>query len=129
MAKIGDNTRPADRKPADSEPFRRAVAGCLRAIAGDAELEVTYASERPGLSGQRARLPDLPKRVSKTDLGVTRGLSDAMALRKARHDSRLHSSLSPDGRSARAVYDAVEQARCEAIGANAMRGVGDNLAT
>ncbi|MEF2552900.1 cobaltochelatase subunit CobT [Aurantimonas sp. A2-1-M11] len=129
MAKIGDNKRPADRKPVDAEPFRRAVAGCLRAIAGDAELEVTYASERPGLSGNRAKLPDLPKRVSKTDLGVTRGLSDAMALRKARHDTRLHSSLSPEGRSARAVYDAVEQARCEAIGANAMRGVGDNLAT
>ncbi len=127
MAKIGDNTRPADRKTTDREPFRRAVAGCLRAIAGDSELEVTYASERPGLTGSRARLPELAKRATRADVAITRGLADAMALRKARHDSKLHASLSPEGQGARAIYDAVEQARCEAIGANAMAGVGDNL--
>ena len=127
MARIGDNQRPPDRKPVDREPFRRAVAGALRAISGDPEMEVTYASERPGLAGHKARLPELPKRASKNDIAVTRGLADAMALRKARHDARVHASMSPEGRGARAVYDAVEQARCEALGANAMQGVGDNL--
>ena len=129
MASIGDNKRPPQGKSQDREPFRRAVAGALRAISGDAEMEVTYASDRPGLSGNRARLPELPKRATLNDVSVTRGLADAMALRKARHDSRLHANLSPEGKSARAVYDAVEQARCEAIGANAMTGVGDNLAS
>ncbi|TFF19928.1 cobaltochelatase subunit CobT [Jiella endophytica] len=129
MASIGDNKRPPQGKATDREPFRRAVAGALRAISGDPEMEVTYASDRPGLAGNRARLPELPKRATQNDVAVTRGLADAMALRKARHDSRLHASLSPDGKSARAVYDAVEQARCEAIGANAMAGVGDNLAS
>ncbi|MCP3056879.1 cobaltochelatase subunit CobT [Aurantimonas marianensis] len=129
MARIGDNQRPASHKPVDREPFRRAVAGCLRAIAGEPDLEVTYASERPGLTGARARLPELPKRATRNDLAVTRGLADAMALRKARHDARLHTSLAPEGKAARAVYDAVEQARCEAIGAKAMQGVGDNLAS
>ncbi|KQT85859.1 cobaltochelatase subunit CobT [Aurantimonas sp. Leaf443] len=130
MARIGDNQRGGKAKvAADREPFRRAVAGCLRAIAGDAELEVTYAADRPGLAGKRARLPELPKRASKNDVAVTRGIADAMALRKARHDTRLHASFSPEGKSARAVYDAVEQARCEAIGANAMPGVADNLAS
>ena len=129
MASIGDNKRPPQGKSQDREPFRRAVAGALRAISGDPEMEVTYATDRPGLAGNRARLPELPKRATQNDVSVTRGLADAMALRKARHDSRLHASLSPDGKSARAVYDAVEQARCEAIGANAMAGVGDNLAS
>ncbi|MCE7028564.1 cobaltochelatase subunit CobT [Jiella sp. CBK1P-4] len=129
MSKIGDNKRPPQGKSQDREPFRRAVSGALRAISGDPEMEVTYATDRPGLAGNRARLPELPKRATLNDVSVTRGLADAMALRKARHDSRLHASLSPDGKSARAVYDAVEQARCEAIGANAMAGVGDNLAS
>ncbi|MCQ0987977.1 cobaltochelatase subunit CobT [Jiella marina] len=124
----GDNKRPPQGKSIDREPFRRAVAGALRAISGDPEMEVTYAADRPGLAGHKARLPELPKRATKNDVSVTRGLADAMALRKARHDTRLHASLSPDGKGARAVYDAVEQARCEAIGANAMSGVGDNLA-
>ncbi|WP_294645904.1 cobaltochelatase subunit CobT [uncultured Aureimonas sp.] len=80
------------------------------------------------MTGNRARLPELPKRAAENDVSVVRGLSDAMALRKARHDARVHATLSPDGRGARAVFDALEQARCEAIGANAMPGVADNLA-
>ncbi|BDA86122.1 cobaltochelatase subunit CobT [Aureimonas sp. SA4125] len=129
MARIGDNSKPGSAKGGgDREPFRRAVAGCMRAIAGDSELEVTYASEKPGLNGPRARLPELPKRVTRNDIAVTRGLSDAMALRRARHDIKIHATLSPEGKAARAVFDAVEQARVEAIGANAMAGVGDNLA-
>ena len=51
-----------------------------------------------------------------------------MALRRARHDPRVHSRLAPEGKQARAVYDAVEQALVEAIGSRAMRGVGDNIA-
>ena len=129
MSKIGDNTRPPKGKVTDREPFRRAVAGCMRAIAGEGELEITFGSERPGLAGARARLPELPKRATAGDVAVTRGLGDAMALRRARHDAKIHATLSPDGRGARAVFDAVEQARCEAIGANAMVGVGDNLAS
>ncbi|WP_061931539.1 cobaltochelatase subunit CobT [Aureimonas sp. AU22] len=123
------NTKsPRQIKTVDREPFRRAVAGCMRAIAGDGELEISYGNERPGLTGNRARLPELPKRAGASDVSVVRGLSDAMALRKARHDARVHATLSPDGRGARAVFDALEQARCEAIGANAMPGVADNLA-
>lgn len=129
MSRIGDNTRPPKGKATDREPFRRAVAGCMRAIAGEAELEITFGTERPGLAGTRARLPELPKRASAGDVAVTRGLGDAMALRRARHDAKIHATLSPEGRGARAVFDAVEQARCEAIGANAMLGVGDNLAS
>ncbi|WP_182085154.1 cobaltochelatase subunit CobT [Aureimonas sp. ME7] len=129
MARPGDNQRGGKpNRTSDREPFRRAVAGCMRAIAGDGELEIVYGNERPGLTGTRARLPELPKRAVQSDVAVVRGLSDAMALRKARHDARIHATLSPDGRGARAVFDALEQARCEAIGANAMPGVADNLA-
>lgn len=129
MSKIGDNKRPNSHKTTDREPFRRSLANTLRAISGDAEMEVTFSSDRPGLAGNRARLPELPKRATKNDVSVTRGVADAMALRRARHDPKLHAKLSPDSQSARAVYDAVEQARCEAIGAKAMSGVADNLAS
>ncbi len=129
MAGVGDNQRPGRKgQGADREPFRRAVASAMRAIAGEAELEIVFGNERPGLAGNRARLPEPPKRASAADVAITRGLGDAMALRRARHDSRIHATLSPEGRGAKAVFDAVEQARCEAIGAKAMVGVGDNLA-
>ncbi len=50
-----------------------------------------------------------------------------MALRIACHDSAVHRDYVPEGPKARAVFDAVEQARCEALGARAMPGVGANL--
>lgn len=129
MAGVGDNQKPGRKgQGSDREPFRRAVASAMRAIAGESELEIVFGNERPGLSGNRARLPEPPKRASASDVAITRGLGDAMALRRARHDSRIHATLSPDGRGAKAVFDAVEQARCEAIGAKAMVGVADNLA-
>ena len=110
-----------------TEPFKKAVGVTMRAIAGDAELEVVYATDRPSLSGNRARLPEPPRRPTAHDVAVTRGLADSMALRIACHDAGVHRDLVPEGQKARAVFDAVEQARCEALGARAMPGVGDNL--
>src|SRR5690606_10104810 len=69
----------------------------------------------------------LPKKPTLQDVAVTRGLGDSMALRRARHDQRLHVKLAPEGDKARAVFDAVEQARVEAIGSRAMVGVADNI--
>ncbi|WP_273791874.1 cobaltochelatase subunit CobT [Brucella anthropi] len=126
---IGDNSRERKSGPADSEPFKRALTACIRAVSGEHELEVAFTNDRPALSANRARLPDLPKRPTAHDIAVTRGLGDSMALRQARHNPRIHASLAPEGKQARAIYDAVEQARVEAIGARAMAGMADNLST
>jgi len=111
----------------DMEPFRRAVTGCVRAVSGDAEVEVSFANERPGMTGERIRLPEPSKRPSPAEVALTRGLGDSMALRKACHDARIHATMSPQGADARAIFDAVEQARVEAIGSNRMHGMAQNL--
>ncbi|OQM75035.1 cobaltochelatase subunit CobT [Manganibacter manganicus] len=127
MAGPGDNTRNKPKTGSEADSFRRAVSVCMRAISGDKELEVSFAKDRPALAGSRARLPELPKKPSKSDIAVTRGLGDSMALKRACHDQSIHMKLAPDGKQARAVYDAVEQARVEAIGSMAMAGVADNI--
>ncbi|RUY37965.1 cobaltochelatase subunit CobT, partial [Mesorhizobium sp. M7A.F.Ca.CA.002.07.1.1] len=127
MAGPGDNTRNKSKTGSEADSFKRAVTVCMRAIAGDKELEVGFAKDRPALAGSRARLPELPKKASKTDIAITRGLGDSMALKRACHDVRIHTKLAPEGKAARAIYDAVEQARVEAIGSRAMQGVADNI--
>ncbi|TGQ92690.1 cobaltochelatase subunit CobT [Mesorhizobium sp. M8A.F.Ca.ET.208.01.1.1] len=127
MAGPGDNTRNKSKTGSEADSFKRAVTVCMRAIAGDKEMEVGFAKDRPALAGSRARLPELPKKASKTDIAITRGLGDSMALKRACHDVRIHSKLAPEGKAARAIYDAVEQARVEAIGSRAMQGVADNI--
>jgi cobaltochelatase CobT len=114
-------------KEAPSEPFKRAVASCLRAIARRPELEVTFAVERPGLSPGKARLPEPGRKMSKRDAAVVRGHADSIALKIACHDPKVHRKLMPGNPQARGVFDAVEQARVEAIGSRRMTGVAKNL--
>ncbi|RJT35187.1 cobaltochelatase subunit CobT [Mesorhizobium waimense] len=127
MAGPGDNTRNKSKTGSEADSFKRSVTVCMRAIAGDKDLEVGFAKDRPALAGSRARLPELPKKASRTDIAITRGLGDSMALKRACHDARIHSKLAPEGKLARSIYDAVEQARVEAIGSRAMQGVADNI--
>ncbi|MGP9821846.1 cobaltochelatase subunit CobT [Salinarimonas sp. NSM] len=121
------NRKPGEKREAPNEGIKRSVAACLRAIARAPELEVTYASDRPLLTSDRARLPEPPRKASSQDVAVMRGHADAMALRLACHDGAMHRRLTPEGAAARAVFDAVEQARCESIGSRRMEGVADNL--
>ncbi|TCL72690.1 cobaltochelatase subunit CobT [Rhizobium sp. BK251] len=129
MAARGDNSKAKPGAPVDMEPLRRAITGCVRAIAGDADVEVAFANERPGMTGERIRLPELSKRPTARELAVTRGLGDSMALRIACHDARVHATMSPQGSDARAIFDAVEQARVESIGALRMSGMASNLSS
>jgi cobaltochelatase CobT len=114
-------------KEAPTEPFKRAVTGCLRAIARHPELEVSFAAERPGMVGGKARLPEPPRKLTRADAAIVRGHADSIALRMACHDPAVHRRLVPGGQQARAVFEAVEQARVEAIGARRMQGVASNL--
>ncbi len=110
-----------------NEPFKRATSGTLRAIAGKEDLEVSFGTDRPSLVGDEARLPEPPRKMSAKDTAVTRGYSDALALRVACHNPKIHQKMMPEGPNARAAFEAVEQARVEAIGCQRMAGVANNI--
>ena len=125
---MSSNIKPRNpSKESPTEPFKRAVTGCLRAIARKPELEVSFAAERPGIVSGKARLPEPPRKLSGPDAAIVRGHADSIALKLACHDPMVHRKLVPGGQQARAVFDAVEQARVEAIGARRMTGVAKNL--
>jgi len=114
-------------KESPTEPFKRAVAGCMRALSRKPDLEISYAAERPGMAGGKARLPEPPRKLSAQDAAIVRGHADSIALRLACHDPAVHRRQMPSGQQGRAVFEAVEQARVEAIGARRMQGVAQNL--
>jgi len=123
---ISNTTKNKSAEP-PAEPFKRAVAACLRAIAGKPELEVGFAAEKPIVSQARVRLPEPPRRMSKGDAAILRGHADSMALRLACHNPAIHRRMLPEGETAKAIFEAVEQARVEAIGARRMNGIAANL--
>ena len=116
------------RKEAPLDPFKRALTLATRSIAADSTVEVVFSSEPPGLNGKTARLPEPSRIPSKAEIAVIRGHADAAALSVACHDPKLHERLAPLGGEARQVFEAIEQARVEAIGAQRMQGVAANLA-
>src|SRR6478752_3375864 len=125
---MASNQKPkAPSKESPVEPFKRAVAGCLRAIAKKPGVDVSFAAERPGLAGLKARMPEPARKLTQREAAIVRGHADAMALRLACHDPAVHRRIQPGGQQARAVFEAVEQARVEAIGARRMEGVAQNL--
>jgi cobaltochelatase CobT len=125
------NRKPAQKSEAPQEPFKRAVVGCMRAMARSRNLDVTFAADKPSLvastDGVKARLPEPPRKLTPREAAIVRGNADSMALRIACHDAEVHRRLVPQAPEARAVFEAVEQARVEAIGANRMEGVAENL--
>src|ERR1700730_6536723 len=70
---MSSNIKPRNpSKDSPTEPFKRAVTGCLRAIARKPELEVAFAAERPGIVGGKARLPEPPRKLSGPDAARAR---------------------------------------------------------
>ncbi len=99
----------------------------MRTIAQDPEMTVTFGAEQASLAGNRARLPQIDHELPKGAVAVARGLSDSFALKLANHDDGVHARMQPQGNNARAIFEAVEQARVESIGARQMPGMAGNL--
>src|SRR5262245_23591354 len=110
-----------------TEIFKRATAATLRAIAERDDVTVGFGPEPAGASGARVRLPNPPRDLPAEEAAQLRGAADSMALRLRYHDDTVHSRRVPSGPLARAVFDAVEQARVEALGSRRMAGVACNL--
>jgi cobaltochelatase CobT len=128
---MSSNKKPPAKLQAPHEPFKRAVAGCMRSLAKMPAIEVAFTAERPSLvwtgTSAKAALPEPSRRLDAREAAILRGHADSMALRLACHNKDVHRRLTPPAPAARAVFDAVEQARVEAIGSRRMLGVAGNL--
>lgn len=113
------------------ETFKRALSATTKALSGVRELEVGFGGDVAGLTSRGEEkqivLPLPPSKPTKSAIAKSRGEADALALRLALHDADIFSQNQPRPGPARAIYEALEQARVESLGAKVMDGVGDNL--
>jgi len=117
-------TKPTDN-PAD--PFKKALAEATKVMADDPELTVTYSVDPPGMTDDTIRLPQVSRRMTRAEVLVARGTADAFALRHKFHNAKTHARYEPQGKMARDLYEAMETARCEAMGARVMPGTAGNI--
>ena len=118
MASSSDN-------PAD--PFKKALAEATKVMANNPELNVNYTVDPSGISGDSIRLPQISRRMSREEVLIARGTSDALALYHRYHNEKTHARYVPEGGIAQEIYEAMETARCEALGARNMPGTAGNI--
>ena len=109
------------------EEFKRALTQTMRSIAEEAELAVSFGSDKPSLAGLKARLPQPARDLDPADRRNVRGQSDSFALQLAHSDAALSLAQTPTEADARAGFAATETARCESLGARDMAGIGVNI--
>jgi cobaltochelatase CobT len=117
-------TKPSDN-PAD--PFKKALAEATKTMADAPDLTVTYSVDPSGMAGDTMRLPQVSRRMTRDEVLLARGTGDALALRKRHHDEAMAARYAPSGEMARNLYEAMETARCEALGARHMPGTLSNI--
>jgi len=110
-----------------AEIFKRALAHAARALAEQSELEVVFGSDGPKLADGVLTLPHPPRDPAGPESASLRGQADRLALRLANHDEGLHARLRPKDSQAADVFEAVEQARVEAVGSRSLAGVRANM--
>jgi cobaltochelatase CobT len=121
---IFDMNKPNDN-PAD--PFKKALAEATRTMADDPEMTVTYSVDPAGMNKEGVRLPQVSRRMTRDEVLLARGTADAFALRRRYHDDGVAAKYAPTGPLARDIYEAMENARCEAVGARDMPGTAGNI--
>jgi len=109
------------------EDFRQALAATLRALGHEREVDLGYTADKPGMSGNLARVPQPARNLPADQVAEARGWADAFALRQRHHDAKRHAADQPPAGLGRDIFNAVEQARIEAIGSRDMAGVATNL--
>ncbi|MBD3678985.1 MAG: cobaltochelatase subunit CobT [Rhodobacteraceae bacterium] len=116
-------------KPSDNpaDPFKKALAEATKVMADDSDLAVSYSVDPPGMTNDSVRLPQVSRRMTRDEVLLARGTADAYALRHKHHDAATFNKYAPPGQMARDLYEAMETARCEAVGAREMPGTLGNI--
>ena len=118
----------ANKSDNPADPFKKALAEATKVLANNPELTVNYTVDPSGISGDSIRLPQISRRMSREEVLIARGTSDALALYHRYHDDKTHARYAPEGGGiAQEIYEAMETARCEALGARDMPGTAGNI--
>ncbi|WP_375401859.1 cobaltochelatase subunit CobT [uncultured Sphingomonas sp.] len=107
--------------------FKAVLAGTARALADEPDVELAFTADAPAQSGKHLKVPMPARQLPAEQVAEARGFADSFALRLRHHDVGLHQRGAPAEAVARAVFDAVETARIEALGARGYAGIAGNL--
>ncbi len=114
--------------PTPLDALKNVLTGAARAVVRDSEVEVSYTADAPLCIGKAIKVPTPSRNLPADQIAEARGFADAFSLELRHHNRAAHAALRPAEPVAAAVFDAMERARVQALGARALAGVRGNLA-
>ncbi|NJM50973.1 MAG: cobaltochelatase subunit CobT [Sphingomonadales bacterium] len=115
----------SDKNPL--EALKSVLTGTARAMASEPEVELAFTADAPSQAGKNFKVPMPGRSLPADQVAEARGFADSFALKLKYHSVARHAALRPAEAIAGAAFDAVENARVEALGSRAMQGVAANL--
>lgn len=109
------------------EQFKQVLTGTARALAHEPDVELAFTADVPSQAGKNFKVPMPGRLLPPEQVAEARGFADSFALKLKHHNVARHAALRPSEAIAGAAFDAVENARVEALGSRNMAGVAANL--
>jgi cobaltochelatase CobT len=110
------------------ERFKRATASTIKAIGHKPELEVAFSAHGCDVSAGRVKIPEPAAKPDTANRAFIRGAADSAATKLRHHNPKIHARHTALPAKALEAFEALETARCEALGARQMSGVSNNIA-
>ena len=109
------------------EMLERRISAAYKAIVGNPQMDISFGANNEGTSvGTSARLPR-PKSKSYADIQNARGEADFLAFKHRFHNPRLHAKNTPNDEDQALLFNALEDARIEAVGSDKFKGASGNI--
>ena len=96
-------------------------------MAHEPEVELAFTADTPSQAGKNFKVPMPGRSLPPEQVAEARGFADSFALRLKHHNVAAHTMRRPSEAIAGAAFDAIENARIEALGSRNMAGVAANL--
>ena len=93
MASQSDNKNPA-------EPFKKALTEATKTLANDPDVGVSFSVDPSSMTNDQIRLPQVTRKMTKSEVFLARGTADSFALRRRFHNASTNSRYEPQGNMA-----------------------------
>ncbi len=115
----------SNEKP--QERLKRKIGAGFKALADAPILNVVFQNGETGVMDKEAKLPPPSFNPDEEKLAEFRGTTDKIAIEYRYHNANIHHKSRPQSEQAGALFDALEEARVEAVGSQYLIGVKQNL--
>lgn len=114
------------------DDLKSATLAAVKAVAEDPEVTIEYVPRAQKLkegylSGKTIKLSHPSPNMDDDEIAKMRGDADRLALKLRHHNAKQFMQDAPSDMEAKQIFQALERARCESLGARQMRGVKKNI--